>query len=75
MEYMESKMQDYYDAGNARADAIWVEMKRFEDFYLSFPDNDESLLKETVNYFDYKNETVQLMWVCFRRGADVADMY
>jgi len=71
MEYMESKMQDYYDAGNAKADEIFECMKRFEQFYLSFPDNDESLLRNIVDHFYYKSETVQLMWMCFRAGSNV----
>jgi hypothetical protein len=71
MEYMESKMQDHYDAGEAMADLIFEQMARFEYFYLSLPDSDETLLEEKDNYFDYKNETVQFMWACFRRGAGV----
>ena len=71
MEYMESKMQDHMEAGNAQVEAIFEQMARFEDFYLSLPDVDETLIKEVVNYFDYVNEDVQMMWVCFRRGAGV----
>jgi hypothetical protein len=44
MEYMESRMQDQMEAGNHRADVVFKEMKRFEDFYLSLPDVDETLI-------------------------------
>jgi len=71
MEYMESRMQQQMEAGEHRANAIFEQMKRFEDFFLSLPDADETLLKDVVDYFDYVNEDVQLMWVCFRRGAGV----
>lgn len=69
MEYMESKMQDYYDAGEALADELFVQMIRFENFYLSLPDADESLLDDMAGHFDYRNGDVQSMWVCFKAGA------
>ncbi len=41
----------------------------FEDWYLSFPDNDESLLEDkTESGNRYKNETVDLMWFSFKAG-------
>jgi len=41
----------------------------FEDWYLCFPDNDESLLQEKKNDGkQYKNETVDLMWFAFKAG-------
>lgn len=48
----------------------WIKIRdSFEDWYLSFPDNDESILKEKIaEGHTYKNIDVNRMWVCFRAG-------
>ena len=68
---MEMQMEQYIEGGIRRADEIFVEMKRFEDFYLSISDADESLLDKKTTDFNYADEHVQLMWACFRAGAKV----
>jgi len=71
MSYMEQQMQQQIEGAEYRANEIFEQMDRFEDFYLSLPDVDGTLIKEKVDYFDYVNEDVQFMWACFRRGAGV----
>lgn len=71
MSYMEQQMQQHIEAGEEKANELFKQMKRFEEFYLSLPDVDESLIKETKGYFDYVNDDAQFMWVCFREGAGV----
>jgi hypothetical protein len=71
MEYMAQRMDDYMEAGNRQAEAIFDQMNRFEDFYLSIPDADETLITEKKGYFEYENETVNEMWFYFRKGAGV----
>lgn len=73
MEYMESKMQDYMEAGMIRMEELSEQRERFEQFYLSLPDLDETLLKDVDEGagLSYTNETVQFMWACFKAGAGV----
>ena len=65
------KMDQHIEAGVNNAEEIFSEMERFEGFYLSIPDADETLLDKKINYFSYADEDVQFMWVCFRAGARV----
>ena len=70
--YMENKMDEFMEQGQAKADAIFELMAHFEDFYLLIPNIDKSLIKENDGYFDYCDDNVQLMWICFRRGAGLS---
>jgi len=46
----------------------------FQDWYLKFPDNDESLLDQTTDDGkQYLNETVNLMWFAFKAGYCYAE--
>ena len=72
MEYMESKMQDLYDAGEHRMQELYKEQLRFAEFCLTIPDFDESLLEDVKDDgFRYNNPNVDLMWFVFKAGAGV----
>lgn len=71
MGYMEQQMQQHIEAGEERANEIFKQMERFEEFYLSIPDVDETLVEQKDGFFCYKNIDVQWMWQIFRNGAGI----
>jgi hypothetical protein len=71
MSYMEQQMQSQMEGAEIQANLIFEQMERFEGFVLSIPDVDETVIIEKQGHFDYANEDVQSMWVCFRKGAGI----
>lgn len=68
--YMESKMQEQYDAADARANDLFEEMDKFEAWVkLSIPYANKALLDDKLNVFDYTNETISLIWQGWKAKA------
>ncbi len=67
---MESKMQELYDYGDAMVKHLSEMMVKFEGWFLSIPDVDETLIESKVNYFHYENPAVEQMWDEYREKHD-----
>jgi len=68
--YMESKIQEMYEHGDAMEKHLSELMMKFEDWFLSIPDVDETLIEKKFNYFHYENSTVEQLWIEFKEKND-----
>lgn len=68
--YMESKMQEMYEHGFELEKAMSELMGKFEDWFLSIPDVDETLIIAKRDDFHYENDTVEKMWLEFKAGNE-----
>ena len=73
MEYMESKMQDQFEAGILRQEALDSEYEKFSNWFLSIPDADDTLIsREYLDdrfYLSSPVVEVSAMWTAWRAAV------
>ena len=64
--YMESKMQEMYEHGFEKEAELVKLMEKFEDWFLSIPDVDETLIAAKFDHFHYESSVVEQVWAEFK---------